>query len=110
MGSGIYLEKLDLNISLRLPDYCSVFQAEVIEIYRTAQWMLINGASFTRVLIFSNSQVAIRSLSDFVNNTRIVRECRCLDLFSERFTSVSIIWVFEHSNCRADEFHSFQLN
>ena len=27
VGSGIYSVKLDLNISLRLPDYCSVFQA-----------------------------------------------------------------------------------
>ena len=48
VGSSIYSGKLDLNIFLRLPDYCSVFQA--------AQCILANGVSFTRVLIFSDSQ------------------------------------------------------
>ena len=32
VDSGSYSEKLDLNISLRLPGYCSVFQAEVMAI------------------------------------------------------------------------------
>ena len=40
VGSGIYSGKLDLSISLRLPDYCSVFQAEMMAIYRPAQWIL----------------------------------------------------------------------
>ena len=53
IGSGIYCGKLNLNFSLRLPNYCSVFQAEVIAIYRASQWILENGISFTRVLIFS---------------------------------------------------------
>ena len=37
VGNGIYCGKLDLNISLCLPDYCSVFQAEVMAIYRASQ-------------------------------------------------------------------------
>ena len=63
VGSGVYSGKLVLNISLRLPDYCSVFQAKVMAIYRTAQWILINGASFTSISVFSDSQAAIGSLS-----------------------------------------------
>ena len=35
--SCIYSEKLDLNISLRLPDYSGVFQMKVMAIYREAQ-------------------------------------------------------------------------
>ena len=34
--NGIYSGKLNLNISLRLPDICSVFQAEVVAIYLAA--------------------------------------------------------------------------
>ena len=61
-GSGIYLDKLDLNISLRLLDYYSVFQAEVMAIYRAAQWILFNDALFTCVSIFIDSQAAVKYL------------------------------------------------
>ena len=76
-------------------------------IYRAAQWLLINGASFILVSVFSDSQAAIRSLSGLVNNSRILGECRrCLDLLSGPF-SVSLVWIFGHSsvlwNCTADE-------
>ena len=103
VGSDIYSGKLDS----RLPDYCSVFQATVIAIYRAAQWILVNCVPFNHVSVFSDSQAAIRSMSSFLNNARMVRECRhCLDLISERF-SVSLVCVPGHSNvlenCRADE-------
>ena len=40
-------------------------------------------------LVFSDSQAAIKPLSGFVNNSRIVGEfCRCPDLLSGHFTSV----------------------
>ena len=36
-GGGSYSGMLDLSISLRQPNYCSVFQAEMMVIYRAAQ-------------------------------------------------------------------------
>ena len=65
-------------------------------------------ASSTRFSVYSDSQAAIRSLSGFVNNSRIVRECRrCLDLLFGRFSSVSLVLAPGHNNipgnCRADE-------
>ena len=107
VGSGIQSGKLDLSISLWLTGYCSMFQAEVMAIYRAVQWTLGNSAPFTRVSVFSYSQAALSSLSGFVNNSRIVKECRhCLDHPSGRF-NVSLVWVFGHSNvlgnCRTDE-------
>ena len=85
---------LDLNISIRLSDYCSVFRAEVMAIYRAIKWTRTNGASFTRVSAFSDCQAVIRTLPGFMNNCR-------------RFTSVSLAWVSGHSdipvNCITDE-------
>ena len=46
----------------------SMFQAEAMAIYQAAQWILVNGVPFTRVLVFSDSQAAIISQSGFVNN------------------------------------------
>ena len=58
----------------------------------------------------------LRSLSGSVNNSRTVRECRSLlNFLSERFTSISLVWVPGHSNipgnCRVESFRNpFQLN
>ena len=76
-------------------------------IYRTAQRIITYGGRFTRISIFSDSQVAIKSLSNVANNSRIVRECRrYTNLFSGLF-SVKLIWVHGYcdilGNCRADE-------
>ena len=80
-------------------------------IYRAAQWILVNNTSFTCVTVFSDSQAAIKSLSGFLNNSRIVRECRrCLNLLSGFFTSISLVSVNGHCNilgiCRVDELAS----
>ena len=92
VGSEIYSGKLDLSIFLRLTGYCSVLMrrrwpfTEPINESST-----VNGAPFIRVSVSSHSQAAISSLSGFVNNSRIIREChRCLDLLFERF-SVSLV-------------------
>ena len=51
---------------------------------------LLNGFSFNRVSVFSYSQTTIKTLSGFVNDSRIVKKCRnCLDFLSGRF-SVSL--------------------
>ena len=49
----------------------------------------------TRVSVFSDSQVALRSLSGFLNSSRESR-C-CFDLPSGRF-SFSLVWVPGHNN------------
>ena len=72
VGNGIYSDKLALNISLRLPDDCRVFLMDVTAIYRAAQWLLVNDAHFTCLSIFSESLGDIKSLSDFLINSRVV--------------------------------------
>ena len=59
--SIVYSRRFDLKILLRLPAYCSVFQAEVIAIYRPG-WIFANGVSFVHISIVSDSQAAIISV------------------------------------------------
>ena len=60
VGSSVYSGKLEINSSLCLLDYCSLFQTEMMAIYRVAQRILTNGASFTSVSVFSDSQAVIQ--------------------------------------------------
>jgi len=61
-SGGIYSEQLNIRKSFRLPDHCSVFQAEVFAIIEAL--MLLNGANCQNKLIniYSDSQAAIRSI------------------------------------------------
>ena len=44
-----------------------------MSIHRAAQWILTNGVPFTRILIFTDSQTAIKSLSDVANATNLAQ-------------------------------------
>jgi len=58
VGGGIYSEQLNIRKSFRLPDHCSVFQAEVFAIIEAL--MLLNDANCQNklIIIYSDSQAA----------------------------------------------------
>ena len=84
-------------MSLLVENICPhVFQVKVMAIYWATQWILAYGIYFIRVSIVVDSQAAIRSLSEFVHNFKIVGECRrYLDLLFGHFTSVSLLWALD---------------
>ncbi|XP_036341061.1 uncharacterized protein LOC118750446 [Rhagoletis pomonella] len=107
VGSGIYSQELSLSLSFRLPDYCSVFQAEVTAIYEAARWLIDSPTNLHAVTIFSDSQAAIQALNCDKSSSKIVMECRRTlnELARSHFTRV--VWVPGHreipGNCVADE-------
>ncbi|XP_070854646.1 uncharacterized protein [Drosophila suzukii] len=97
VGGGIYSEQLNIRKSFRLPDHCSVFQAEVFAIIEAL--MLLNDANCQNKLIniYSDSQAAIRSIISTNTNFHTI---------SVQF-KIYLIWVPGHrnitGNCIADE-------
>ena len=51
VGCGVHCEKLNLNLFFRLPDYCSVFQAEIIAIMEAVDWLRYNVISVKDICI-----------------------------------------------------------
>ena len=68
-GSGIYSEELDYNISIPLGVYTSVFQSEIVAICESSREMLREGVSSKKILIYSDSEASINSLSSVVWNS-----------------------------------------
>ncbi|KAH8351719.1 hypothetical protein KR084_005480, partial [Drosophila pseudotakahashii] len=61
VGGGVYSEQLDIRKSFRLPDHCSVFQAEVHAIKEAID--CLGNTSLSRHLnIYSDCQAAIKSI------------------------------------------------
>ena len=59
----VFCKKLSVNLSFRLPDDCSVFQAEVAVIRWAEDVLLRSAASFREMSIHSDSRAAILALS-----------------------------------------------
>ena len=106
VGFGVFSDKLNLSISIRLPDYCSVFQAEVKAITEVMRWLRSNVITQLEVVIFCDSQAALKALESFGLNSRVVKEC--FESLNEmgRFFHIRLVWIPGHQgflgNCKAD--------
>ena len=107
VGSGVFCPELDLNISFRLPDYCSVFQAELAVVSEVLKWLMRNITASTTINIFTDSQAAIKSLNSLTIRSKTVRDCLTALMEMANYFQIKISWVPSHSdipgNCKVDE-------
>lgn len=89
VGFGLYGEDLEPRFgNHRLPETSIVYQAEVISITEVAKWLIGNVVTNTGVIIYSDSQVAIRSLEAIFLNSRTSLHC-------SRFSGSQGIGIFQ---------------
>jgi len=60
-GGGVFSTELDIKVSFRLPDHCSVFQAEVMAIQEAMSHLVTSDDHDIDIFIFSDSQAALRA-------------------------------------------------
>jgi ribonuclease HI len=107
VGFGVFSQDLGIKLAFRLPDHCSVYQAEVLAIKEVADWLGRNVLSTNAVNIYSDSQAAVKSLGSMFLNTITAQNCRAsLNEMAKQF-KIRLIWVPGHrnilGNCRADQ-------
>jgi ribonuclease HI len=102
-GAGIYSGKLGLSCSFRLPDGCSVFQAEVLAVCEAAKAIAQRELPRSRVVLYSDSRAALGALAAKVTNSKLVRACReALNDLALRHR-VELCWVPGHSDIEGNE-------
>ncbi|XP_055840568.1 uncharacterized protein LOC129908227 [Episyrphus balteatus] len=108
VGSGIFSDNPPINKSLKLPDFCSVFQAEVFAVCEAANILSALNLKNKNIDIFIDShQAAIKAISSIVTKSKLVDHFRNT-LRSLNITNiVTLRWVPGHrdiqGNERADE-------
>jgi len=74
-GGGVFSPELDIKVSFPLPDYCCVLQAEVMAIQEAMSHLDTSEHHDIYILIFSDSQAALRALDSYTANSKTISEC-----------------------------------
>jgi hypothetical protein len=70
-GAGVYSERLNLSCSYRLPDGCSVFQAEVLAICEAAKAITRRELPRSRIVLYSDSRAALGYMAARITNSKL---------------------------------------
>ena len=102
-GSGLFCLELDINLSLTLPNECTVFQAEMLAINIAATSLLTANIANRTVSIFVDSQAAIKALNSTTIRSSLVMVTRA-NLNTLGLTNcVTVCWVPGHENYEGNE-------
>jgi ribonuclease HI len=102
-GPGICGLRPNSSLSFPLGKFATVFQTEIYAILQCACEYIRRAYKRKRILIFSDSQVALKALSSPKVISRLVAEC--LNALSElaHLTEVILVWVLGHRGILGNE-------
>ncbi|XP_055856174.1 uncharacterized protein LOC129919340 [Episyrphus balteatus] len=102
-GAGVFCKPLNIRESFRLPDDCSVFQAEIFAIEKAAELVLKEKLISSEITFFVDSQAAIKALDSETIRSKAVLNCR-KRINSICYTNqVKLCWVPGHSKIEGNE-------
>lgn len=74
--SGVFCDSLNLEEYYRLPDECSVYQAELLAIKKAVELIAMREISNADISFYIDNQAAILSLRSAVLRSKLVDDCR----------------------------------
>jgi ribonuclease HI len=107
-GFQIYKGKEEIgHDSFKLPDWCTVFQAEILAIKESCDRIYAEQWHHNYIKLFCDSQAAILAINDPTNRQKTVLEARkSLNAVAEKAKYLTMVWTKAHvgtiGNERAD--------
>jgi ribonuclease HI len=102
-GSGIYGLRPNRSLWFPLGKFATVFQTEIYAILQCAYKNIRRAYKNKRILIFYDSQAALKALSGLKVTSRLVAECLDALYALESLNEVTLIWVPGHQDILGNE-------
>lgn len=103
VGAGVFSESNNISKKYRLPDTSSVFQAEVLAIWKACKLSREDNSSRRSITVATDSQAAILALNSASISSKLVLKCeKELALLSSEI-DVTLLWVPGHRNIHGNE-------
>jgi ribonuclease HI len=102
-GSGIQGLRPNRGYCFPLGKYATVFQTEIYAILQCAYENMRRAYRNKQILIFSDSQAALKALSGPKGTSRLIAECLDALTVLADLTEVTLIWVPGHQGIRGNE-------
>ena len=103
IGGGVFFPEQGIETFFRLPNHCSVYQAEILAIQEAVNCLPQTCAGDSEVFIFTDSQAALKALRSFTDNCKTISECRkSLNEMAQQFR-IHLIWVPGHRDIEGNE-------
>jgi len=102
-GSGVYGLKPNKRYSFSLGKFASVFQTEIYAIFLCAYENIRGAYKNKRILIFSDSQAALKALNGPKVISRLVEECQEALSALGALNEVTLVWVPGHHGIIGNE-------
>ena len=102
-GAGIYGPKIKRSKSVPMGLHCTVFQAEVYAIIYCLWENIKLGHIGENVIIYTDSQAAIKALESVKTTSKLVWECKKLLKTLASSNKVTITWVPGHAGIEGNE-------
>lgn len=101
-GVGIYSENPSINESIRLPDHCGIFQAEILAIDKAARLIAGKDLVSSNINFYIDSQAAIKALQSVSTKSKCVKRCK-ESLRNLKKHKLLLCWVPGHCNIDGNE-------
>ena len=106
-GAGVFSQELEVNLSIPLDEYTTIFQAEIYGIFSGASTIFERQIKDKHIRIVTDSKAALHSLDKNVSFSKSVERCMlALEAISE-YNHVNLTWTKAHAenlgNDKADE-------
>ena len=102
-GSGIFGKRPKGSFSFPLGKFATVFQTEIYAIFQCACENIRRAYKNKRILIFSDSQAALRALGSPKVTSGLVAECLNVLLTLASLNKLTLIWVPGHCSVQGNE-------
>ena len=102
-GAAIFFNELNLRQPYKLPNHCTIFQAEVFAVWKAVELAETRTTVNSVVNLYIDSQAAIKGITAYKVNSKLVNSCKAAVERLATNRKLHIYWVPSHVGIPGNE-------